>query len=556
MGRFLTAVFPAGTRIHCKTVAMGLMLFLTALPVHAADLPDNRPDLFSALDHHCVLIGLGDSLTQGTMDAADNSINTPNAYLQKVYESLAAVQDTGFAQPLLDVHEKRLSPFILPTNLGIDGADVFSIEGISYYKREGSDSSSLTLHYLCNGLLPWRLRDIYDNTLYPYNILHGGPASQIDSAVWLLNALQRREQARGLFILWIGNNDSSSAALGYGTSNPVFVPLPFELIENSLSPGLAALLRRAKESGSASFEPYTEASIRRNLTETEDFTAQYEHIIERFESGVPGLYDKADIFVCTLPYYSSVGFLFDSDDLEFYLGQLDETYRAPASFARAAEQGSPVTDFTRGDRVNLITFLCMYGLLASGADVHTVNRVLETDGIQNDGLVMSEYEQGLIRARIDTFNDAIRQAVQSRSGSIHLIETGAWLNDMLTGVTPLEVGGRNLTRKWVRGSSFTLDGVHPGYTGQAVIANKIMEGINAALGLDAPPAGLSEVMAGDPYIDSDGDGWAPGPEYAASGITDILFLFRDPDDTDPEVRPVLPADVWSMISDALLTLLY
>jgi hypothetical protein len=541
--------------MNCKNRLLVLVMLLFSAPLHAADPARISSAPFSALNHTSVLIGLGDSLTQGTMDAADNSRNTQNAYLQKIYESVSQVQDTGFMQPLLNLNEKRIAPFTLPTNLGVDGADVFTIEGLDYYKRRGAAQTTSSSAYLCNGLLPWNLQDIYDNTLYPYNLLSGRPASQIDSAIWLLNFLQRREHARAIFILWIGNNDSSNAALGYGASNPVFAPLPFALIENLLKPGIAALLRWAQESGKVSFEPYTQASIERNLTDLADFAAQYEHALTRLETGVDGLYETTDLFLCTLPYYSSVGFLLDSDDLEFYLRKLDQQYSVPSSFARAAEPGEPVADFTRGDRINLITFMCMYGLLSTGADVQTVNRVLETDGVQNDGLVLSEYEQGLIRTRIDGFNTAIRQAAQKRTDNVHLIDIGPWLNEILTGSTPFEIEGRRITRKWIRGGCFTFDGVHPGYTGQAVIANRVIENINTVLGLQAPLHDLGSIMAGDPYIDNDGDGWAPGPDYDTSGVTGMLFLFKDPDDADPAVQPVLPPDIWQLLSGAILKLL-
>jgi hypothetical protein len=541
--------------MNYKNLLIVPLILLCSAPLHAADTARSTSAPFSALNHKYVLIGLGDSLTQGTMDGADNSLNTQNAYLQKIYESLSQVQDTGFMQPLLNLHEKRLFPFTLPTNLGIDGSDVFHIEGRTYYKREGAMQTTRSRDYLCNGLLPWNLQDIYDNSLYPYNVLTGKPASQIDSAIWLLNCLHRRETAHAIFILWIGNNDSSSAALGYGTNNPVFVPLPFALIENLLKPGIAALLGWAQENGKVSFEPYTQASIERNLTELADFATQYEHTLMRLETGVEGLYETTDVFLCTLPYYSSVGYLFDSDDLEFYLRKIAPQYSVPFSFVRVAEPGEPVTDFTRGDRINLITFMCMYAMLSTGADMQTVNRVLETDGVQNDGLVLSQYEQGLIRTRIDGFNDAIRRAAQKRAGNVHLIDLGPWLNDILTGSTPFEVQGRRITRKWIRGGCFSIDGVHPGYTGQAIMANRIIENINTALGLQAPLVDTGSIMASDPYIDNDGDGWAPGPDYERSGLTGMLFLFKDPDDTDPAAQPALPADIWIKLSEAILKLM-
>jgi hypothetical protein len=76
--------------------------------------------------------------------------------------------------------------------------------------------------------------------------------------------------------------------------------------------------------------------------------------------------------------------------------------------------------------------------------------------------------------------------------------------------------------------------------------------LNAILGLEAEPYDLSEKMQIDPYIDQDEDGWAPGPQYEAAGIAELLFLFSDPDDTDAGIQVELPPDVWDLISDILL----
>ncbi len=117
----------------------------------------NEPD--PLLEPRTLLIGLGDSLTHGTMDATNNATNTLNAYLQKIAESLSQVTPLAFSQPLFDEQGNRLMPFHIPTNLGVDGADIFSIEGIEYYKRVGADESYLTDSYLCDKLLPSQLDD-------------------------------------------------------------------------------------------------------------------------------------------------------------------------------------------------------------------------------------------------------------------------------------------------------------------------------------------------------------------------------------------------------------
>ena len=52
----------------------------------------------------------------------------------------------------------------------------------------------------------------------------------------------------------------------------------------------------------------------------------------------------------------------------------------------------------------------MYALLQSGYSVDDVNAILEKDGIQQDGQVMSAAEQHYIMSRVDSFNLAIKTA--------------------------------------------------------------------------------------------------------------------------------------------------
>jgi hypothetical protein len=397
--------------------------------------------------------------------------------------------------------------------------------------------------------LPSRLKDKYDKVLYPLNVLARRPTSQLRAARWLLRRKAPRtsiEHAIGF--LWIGNNDSSLAALGTGGSNPLFQPMPFDVVKSELKPALRLLLAFGELAGVLSFEPYTQAAIERNLTEIYDFEEQYKLIVDRLEFAINSSTVDTDLFLMTLPYYSAVGYLMDSDDLEFYLQKLDPEYEVPASFTRANLPDYPLT----GDRVSLLTFGLMYAFLSSGHSVAEVNRVLETGGVQRDGLVLSEAEQQFIMARIDTFNEAIKSAAASADSNVRVIDIGGYLNDALTGEEPMVVEDRVLTRKWIRGNGFCLDGVHPGYLGQALIANKILMSMNNIFGLEAELYDLSEKMQIDPYIDQDEDGWAPGPQYKAAGITELLFLFTDPDDTDAGVQVELPPDVWNLISDILL----
>jgi lysophospholipase L1-like esterase len=498
------------------------------------------------------LIGLGDSLTHGTMDATNNALNTGHAYLQRVRNALGQRLALVFSQPWFDVNEQRVDPARVPTNLAVDGADSFTLEGLDYYKRAGTAQSLVRSSLLADKLLPSTFEDKYDKVLYPINVLAGRPIAPMGSAEWLLRqALPASGVTRAITVYWVGNNDSSTAALGFGGANPTFVPLPPEQLMPVL-PRVSLLLQLGQSVGALSVEPYSAASIERNLTALDDFAAQQARLVQRLVAATAGAPVENHVFVLTLPYYSAVGYLFDSEDLEFYLRKVNPAYRVPASFARVASPGAPLGDPLKGDRISLLTFGIMYALLDSGLPVGFVNEVLEKDGAQRDGLVLSEAEARQIMTRIDGFNAVLRSVAHSAGPRVHVVEVGAVLNDVLTGRLPLTIGGRQISRKWARGGAFTLDGVHPSYTGQAFIANLVLSRINTELGLDAPLGSLPSVMAADPYVDRDGDGWAAGPDYQHDGFTGLLFLFKDPDDTDRDVQVTLPPDVWERIKDVLL----
>ena len=536
-------------RSRCAPVRLALLAGLGLILCLWAS-PGESP---AASSGPTVLIGLGDSLTHGTMDATNNSVHTENAYLQRIANSLAQRLPLAFSQPYLNLEEKRIQPFQVPTNLGVDGSDSFSMEGVEYKMRVGAPESYVSPELLADALLPSLHKDKYDKVLYPINLYRRAATSQIDSAVWLLaQAAPAHGAQRAIVVHWIGNNDTSAAALGSGGKNPTFLPVPVEQIR-PVMPLLSLLLRFGERRGLLSFEPYTSESLERNMTPPGEFAAQYKRLLDRLqtEGATGGL--ETHFLLLTLPYYSATGYLFDSEDLEFYLRKVNPEYTVPISFKRVAPAGQPISDPLAGDRISLLTFGLMYALLDSGYSVEYVNQVLETDGVQQDGLVLSEQEQQDIMKRIDAFNAAIMQAAASHGPSVHVIDVGQYLNDRLTGKIELRIGDKILGRKWVRGSGFTLDGVHPSYTGQALIANYVLTEMNRAVPkLNAPTENLEAVLAGDPYVDKDGDGWAPGPPLDGTGITEVLYLFKDPDDTNATAQLVLPEDVWQRITRALL----
>jgi lysophospholipase L1-like esterase len=535
----------------CVSLSILAVAGLLAAPAASAERAAARSARVAATPERVLLVGIGDSLTHGTMDATNNTVHTQNAYLQKVADKLAEVVTLRFRQPLYDFEEKRTNPFTRPTNLGVDGADSFTVEGLSYYKRSGTTESLPSTGLICDRALLTRRADDYDKVMYPINLLAGAPVSQMDAAAWTVNGAGPSTD-KALVVLWIGNNDSSTAALGQGGSNPEVQAIPLEQVASKLKPTLRLLLRFAERSGQVSFEPYTQAMIERNLTDLADFSAQFDHLVTRLATETTASPADVHVLALDLPYYSAVGFLLDSEDLEFYLRKYDPAYTVPLSFQRVAEPGQPITNPLKGDRVNLLTFGFMLSLMATGASVTEVNAVLETNGQQRDGLVLSEAEQAFIRTRIDAFNAVIHASAAAHGPNVHVVDIGTRLNQALTGESPVVIGGRTFSRKWQRGGAFSLDGVHPAYTGQALIANMLLHEINGLFGYGAPLYDLAQVAAADPYIDQDGDGFARGVDYTAQGFTELLLLLRDPDDADPGLQAVIPADIWDRINAVLL----
>lgn len=467
------------------------------------------------------LLAVGDSLTQGTRDATNNQYHLQNAYLQKVADKLGLVLPLKFNQPWLDVNGNRLNPLTVPSNLGVDGEDIFSVEGYEYYKRAGSSSNYVSSEYLCDRLQPYLFTDMHDKVLYPINLLAGKPVSQVDALIWHLN----NRTGPALVIFWVGNNDAALSTLGLGGKNPQFFPIPFDQVKDRLSPVVSYLLDYGRRQGAIAFEPFTAEQVEHNLTEIGDFEAQLNRLVTRINLNRSGV----KYFFLTYPYYPEVGYLMGKDDLEYYLtGKLH--YPVPEAF---------------DGRISLLTFFCLYELAREG-EFGRINTILA-----NDRLVMSQAEALIIKNRIDLFNSSVKSL--TGLSNVRVVDTGQKLNQAFS--TGLPVGSYTLTRNWSRGSSFSLDGVHPGHTVQAHIANIILDEINKAMGLNAPLWDLASVLPADPYFDFDGDGWVAGPGLEASGRTKILYLFKDSLEGTPGPAVIdltTPADVWSLISSALL----
>jgi len=360
---------------------------------------------------------------------------------------------------------------------------------------------------------------MHDKVLYPINVLALKKVTQLDSLIWWL----KNHNGSAWVIFWVGNNDAALATLGLGGSNLMYLPIPYDQIKDKLKPVISYLLGYGRSKGVLAFDPYTDANISRNLTEESDFASQFASVISR----IPLSRANTQFFFLTYPYYCEVGYLMDKSDLEFYLRKLYPSYSCPNGFS---------------GRVSLLTFICMYALLKDG-ESSRLNQIFA-----DTGLILDELERATIKSRIDSFNTKVNYLT---GPNVHVVNMGKVLNDAFS--EGLVVGDKRLTRNWGRGNAFSYDGVHPNHTVHAYIANIVLEAMKP-LNSKITTYDLASILQNDPYIDRDGDGWMPGPDYKASGRTKILFLFKDYKEGayGPAVIDTMSStEVWEVISDAL-----
>ena len=117
--------------------------------------------------------------------------------------------------------------------------------------------------------------------------------------------------------------------------------------------------------------------------------------------------------------------------------------------------------------------------------------------------VLDATERATVRSTTDAFNAQIAGAVaateQARGVTIALVDVAARFDDLRAhGVA---VNGTTLTTGYL-GGIFSLDGIHPTRTGNAVIANAFIEAIDARFGEQIPLVDVARVASRDPLAHS------------------------------------------------------
>jgi len=120
-----------------------------------------------------------------------------------------------------------------------------------------------------------------------------------------------------------------------------------------------------------------------------------------------------------------------------------------------------------------------------------------TSGPLPDPVVLDADEVADIRAATDAFNAVI--AAEAESHGAALVDIHALMNRIDAG--GVVVRGQRLTSAF-GGGVFSLDGIHPTNTAQAIVANAFIRALNRK-GAGIPPVNVGRVMAADPLVGPD-----------------------------------------------------
>jgi hypothetical protein len=324
---------------------------------------------------------------------------------------------------------------------------------------------------------------LLDGLLAPIPQLVGGPVSPLEAAEYLAGLYPDK---RKIITLWIGNNDVLGTVL--------------------------------RESGTLLNAEAIQAFLNDPAMghDLPGVTAHLTEIVDRL-SAIP----RAEVLIANIPDVSQVAFLFTAEDLE----------------RLAVFPGAEVTALAPGEALGFGPFLNPAAPEQSVARALSTNNavlnaaILGTRAV-SESFVLTPAEAAPIQERVAALNQLI--ADLARRPNVHLVDVNGTLERLVAG--EITVAGNNLTRTW-GGGAFSLDGIHLSNTGYALVANRHVAALNAAMpDLAVPELDLSMVWENDPYRDRDGDGYVYGPEFPPV-IQPNLLPLADCDDTDPNVWP-------------------
>lgn len=461
-------------------------------------------------------VALGNSLTAGYADGALYITGQENSYPNILAQQFATVQDTdGFDQPLMadnvggvlaggtQILSNRLVLAVgnngNPSPVIYDGTPTTDITNIlsGPFNNMGVPGAK-SFHLLAPGY--GNLSGLTSGTANPYFLRF---ASTPEASV-LADALAQNPT---FFSLWIGNND----VLGYATSGGV------------------------GEDQTGNLDPFTYGQ--NDITDPNVFASVYSQMVTALtENGAKGvLINIPD--VTTLPFFTTVpnnALVLDAETAAnltgffqavagiFAQGVIEQGVPAAQAQALAAQYAItfnagpnrflidvPVTQtnplgFRQMTSEELLVLTIDQAALAQGyGSVSLTPEVMQVLGIlQQGGQPTQEQVQLVLNAvsgiddkdaldtlelaNIETATNAYNATIKglAQANGMAFFDARARLAQAANGGIPYDAGV--VTSTFVTGGAFSLDGVHPTPRGQAIIANGLIDQINAVYNATIP----------------------------------------------------------------------
>ncbi len=236
------------------------------------------------------------------------------------------------------------------------------------------------------------------------------------------------------FTCWLGNND----VLGYATSGGVVVDTTVPIF------GRLSL---------------------NDITPPAEFAQKYDSVLAAFHSmGAQG--------VCaTIPDVTSIPFFNTVPSYVMVNGTKQYLWITTAAGVRQANANPPY-DYI---------ILPEYNAVLAGQGLYKSNPI-------PNSMVLDASEVDSVETATAAYNASIRTAALNFGYPV--VDMNSFFSNALK--TSVTIDGISLSRQYIQGGGFGLDGVHPTARGYALIANQFIAQINATYGSNIPPAALSD----------------------------------------------------------------
>lgn len=431
-------------------------------------------------------VAVGNSLTAGYSDGGLYRAAQLNSYPAILSKQLSLNSGLTFVQPLMPAGSGSGYIELLAYQEG-------SLPAIRYVEEDPRAFDKVTGPFHNLGVPGIRVKDIdmedygiFENNNYFYRMLPAGAESRTS----YLDLVEASEHS--FFTCWMGDND----VLGFATSGGVYGEDGYGEYERSGLTDIAEfemkynlMIDKLAENGAKGvimtipdilYVPYFNVITNEyfpdlSANDIEQLNKEYEEInelIERYNESVQNnetlSEEEKQRLYREIIHFSSSGNAFVIEDKS--LPDIDMT----------DSNGDPVPQirhFKEGDKITLPGILKIAN--ASG-----------TSTPLGDRYVLTSNEIELIESYRTQYNAIIRNAALSQD--IALLDVDAILKEFRDGKT---VGGVFLSAEIVTGGLFSLDGIHLTQRGYALVANKIIEKINAEFGAEIPKVNLAAYPA-------------------------------------------------------------